>query len=275
MRKNKSASADRPRRFRISKAALIKIFLTALVLSAVYTAFRRFTDTPFFLVREVIVRQDGSLRSDSGQFNYLCGKNIFALSLSAESRRMSRSYPSYQQVRVSKFYPDKVFVDFIKRKPFACVHAAKTWYLDQDLVVFELPAQAAAPCVPVLTGIEKAISSADAGSRLENARASQSLVIIRHVKDAKALAGYMLTRVDVTVPNSFMLFFAVPEKTLRPPDEPPAPEASLKVKIGQEDIRQKLAVLETLLAQVSNRLYTIEYIDLRFKEPVIKFKERK
>ena len=48
----------------------------------------------------------------------------------------------------------------------------------------------------------------------------------------------------------------------------------MEVKIGREDIHNKLALLATLLAQVKNNIYNIEYIDLRFKEPVIKFREK-
>jgi hypothetical protein len=46
----------------------------------------------------------------------------------------------------------------------------------------------------------------------------------------------------------------------------------LEVKIGQGDISDKMRVLGELFIQLKKDLSNIKYIDLRFKEPVIKFK---
>jgi len=142
-------------------------------------------------------------------------------------------------------------------------------------VVFELAEASYAPDVPVITGIERMVSSADSGKRLESASVSQAVFAIRQVKSSKALEGHRLTRVDTSFTGSLMLFFDPAARKEQPAQQALfVPEAGLKVKIGPDDVRQKLAVLATVLSQVSDRFSTIDYIDLRFREPVIKFKER-
>jgi hypothetical protein len=49
----------------------------------------------------------------------------------------------------------------------------------------------------------------------------------------------------------------------------------LELKIGQDGIRDKIGVLGDLLQQLEKDLSNIRYIDLRFKEPAIKFKDAK
>jgi hypothetical protein len=52
-------------------------------------------------------------------------------------------------------------------------------------------------------------------------------------------------------------------------------EAGPQVKIGQDEIKNKMNILSNLIASVKKDLGNIAYIDLRFKEPVIKFKNVK
>jgi putative ubiquitin-RnfH superfamily antitoxin RatB of RatAB toxin-antitoxin module len=49
----------------------------------------------------------------------------------------------------------------------------------------------------------------------------------------------------------------------------------LEVRISQGNIVEKVAVMSGLMNQERNNLANIKYIDLRFKEPVIKFKDVK
>jgi hypothetical protein len=47
----------------------------------------------------------------------------------------------------------------------------------------------------------------------------------------------------------------------------------LEVRFGQGYINEKVDILGNLFVQARNDLANIKYIDLRFNDPVIKFKE--
>ena len=49
----------------------------------------------------------------------------------------------------------------------------------------------------------------------------------------------------------------------------------LEIKIGQDNIRDRINILSNLLIQLRDELGNIKYIDLRFKEPVIKLNSHK
>jgi hypothetical protein len=50
---------------------------------------------------------------------------------------------------------------------------------------------------------------------------------------------------------------------------------SLEVKIGQDNVKERIAILSGVIAQSRNDLANIKYIDLRFKDTVIKFNDVK
>jgi cell division septal protein FtsQ len=49
-------------------------------------------------------------------------------------------------------------------------------------------------------------------------------------------------------------------------------DSGLEVRIGQDNTKARIELLEDLLNQTKNELNKIKYIDLRFKDPAIKFK---
>jgi len=52
-------------------------------------------------------------------------------------------------------------------------------------------------------------------------------------------------------------------------------DMNIEVKIGQGFINDKVSILSSVLVGAANGLDKVKYIDLRFKEPVIKFTDTK
>jgi hypothetical protein len=52
-------------------------------------------------------------------------------------------------------------------------------------------------------------------------------------------------------------------------------QAVFEIRIGNDNIKQKVSALNALFTQLMNDPGNIRYIDLRFKEPVIKFRDVK
>ncbi|MDD5348083.1 MAG: hypothetical protein PHT59_05665, partial [Candidatus Omnitrophica bacterium] len=227
-----------------------------------------------FVVTGIVVRQDGTVRQDASEFVYLKGRNLFDLDVRREARQIAGVYPSYQQVRLIKFYPNQLFIDFVKRKAVACIRGQRLLYVDENLVLFRLPEEAPQPAVPEITGITRGLSQAKAGTQCRLSQVTLAMQIISQLARAKALGERRLSRVDVLDPAnaSFFVFIGQPAAGGEVHGAPAA--RLLQVKIGNESVSERVKFLATLLAQVENNLYNIEYIDLRFQEPVIKFKER-
>jgi cell division septal protein FtsQ len=275
MKKNRSRIEPRRYDRQLDKVLIAKVIASVILISLTLALYQRLKRSEYFLVKDVTVRKGSNITQDEKNFVYLKGRNIFDLNLEKEAKNVAYYYPSYQKIRITRFFPDHLVVDFLKREPMAVIRSSRNFYIDDNLVLFELPDSPAGSALPVISGVDKYISGAKYGTKCGSQAVVKALDIIRQMRENKVLKGYRINRLDMSGPdNPATIFLAsVPPAGYTKTDFA-ALEQNLEIKVGWEDIRNKLALLATLLAQVKNNIYNIEYIDLRFREPVIKFKER-
>jgi cell division septal protein FtsQ len=275
MKKNRSRTEPRRNNRQLDKVLIARLIASVVLISLVLSLYQRLKRSEYFLVKDVTVRQGSNITQDEKNFVYLKGRNIFDLNLEKEARNAAYYYPSYQKIRITRFFPAHLVVDFLKREPLAVIRSSRNFYIDENLVLFELPDSPAGIDLPIISGVDKYISVAKYGTKCGSQAIVKALNIIKQMRENKVFKGYKINKLDMSGPdNPATIFLAsIPAAGYTKTDFTPL-EQYLEVKLGWEDTRNKLALLATLLAQVKNNIYNIEYIDLRFKEPVIKFKER-
>ncbi|MGE5308449.1 MAG: cell division protein FtsQ/DivIB [Deltaproteobacteria bacterium] len=219
----------------------------------------------FFSVKKVIIREKDDITENESAFAYFNGRNIFAVDLARESQRIALSFPSYRKIRLTRFLPDCIFVDFLRRTPVACIRAAKPLCVDDAAVLFELEKPAEPLGLPVIAGIERKLGQYRPGRICLLKELAVSLEVIRAAGQDKTLSRYRLGTIDVSTPASIVCF-------LYPREAVAAGDAALEVRLGAESVAAKLQILATVLTQMRGNAANIKYIDLRFNEPVIKFK---
>lgn len=248
----------------------IIIFITLFI--AVRYLEKALSQSDYFRIKEVVTNKPG----EGTDFSYLEGRNIFGIDSKKESGRISELYPAYKSVRLIKVLPNRLFISFVDRKPLAYVKLYRYFYLDDDLVLFDVPKATLEPSLPLITGLEAKIPGPKAGKQYNIKEAAAALNIIKAVKINNLLKDYRIKRIDVISPNNISCFMLKP---LPPPDYPKAKNMAeyqgIEVKIGQDNINDKIRILAGLIFQLKDELNNIKYIDLRFKEPVIRFKDVK
>ncbi len=225
-------------------------------------------NSDYFKIKDIV-----SSRPQEGiDFSYFIGRNIFALDLKNESGYISELYPVYRKIRLVRLLPDRLFVVFTPRQPLAYVKLYRYFYVDSDLAVFEVPQELADEDLPVIVGLEKKILAVESGKQYNIKDLGLALNIIKEAKLNSALKNYKIKRIDVTnaVNTSFFI-----QRSGNTRGRAITGIELLEVKIGQDSITDKTRVLADLLTQLENDLNDIKYIDLKFKEPVIKFKDAK
>jgi cell division septal protein FtsQ len=275
MKKNRLKETSPRNDFQLDKVLVAKVILAVILISLALTLYQRLKRFECFRVADVTVRHGVNVAQEEKNFVYLKGRNIFDLDLDKEARYVAYYYPSYQKIRITRFFPANLVVDFLKREPLAVIRSSRVFYIDENLILFELPEGAAEVELPVITGVDKHVSGAKYGSKCGSAAVGSALSIIRQMRENKVLKGYKIKKLDMSgADNAATIFLVNGPLGDYTKTGFVAPVQLLEVKLGWEETRNKLALLATLLAQVKNNIYNIEYIDLRFKEPVIKFKER-
>ncbi len=256
MKKSRKTSVDVSR---ISPASIAGFLAVALVLVAVVLyANRCLRRLPFFFVKDVIVRDGAAISPELARaFAYLKSRNIFSIDLKREARHIAALHPSYKKVSVVRFLPDQICVDIVKRKPVAAIQSQRgALMVDDQCVVFDADGLKDGVSLPVISGLEKQGYAPVPGMRYQSLPLKMALETIAAVKSNSGLRNYRLDRINVEESNTISLLLS----------------PQVAVKIGSDSIAEKIVILGTMVQQVGNNLDNIDYIDLRFREPVMKFK---
>jgi len=217
----------------------------------------------YFRIKEIIVKD-----ADASDLSYLKGKNIFVLDLKKESEYILESYPGYNKINLVRILPNRLFVDFIKRNPVALVKLYKYFALDEDGVLFNALAQPEESGLPVILGLETKIFGPKPGRSYNIREIIFALDTIKEIKRSKALKDYRIKKLDMATRANAAVFISLP-------GQKGAQECLLEVRLGADNIENKIAILGGIFAQGKFDLYKIKYIDLRFKGPVVKNKDAK
>lgn len=215
------------------------------------------TNLDCFRIKDIITSS-----ADDLDLSYLKGKNIFSVDLQKESGHISELYPVYKKIKVIRVMPNRLFVDFVKRTPVGIVKLYRYFLVDEESVLFNAPFEQIEQLdLPLILGLEIRIFGPKSGKKYSVRELTLALNIIKEVKANPALKDYKIKKIDVANPASASLFFINRE--------------DLQIMVNHEDIGGKINILGNLLAQLKNDLGNIKYIDLRFKEPVIKLRDVK
>ncbi|MDD2703531.1 MAG: hypothetical protein PHC33_05955 [Candidatus Omnitrophica bacterium] len=223
-----------------------------------------------FKIKNIVAREGRVL-----DFSYLKGRNIFTLDLERESRRVLLAYPYYKKIRLMRVMPNMLFADCVKRRPLVCVDANRRLFIDEENVVYAVPAQNMVLNVPLIVGLEKKIATPK-GFRKNTIQ--DLYYVLTLIKEAKTFLGaYPIQRIDMNQKGQAEFFIPFKSADIlreaRNKELRAIPEG-LEVKVTFDDIRDKVKALAGLLQQCREDLYNIQYIDLRFKEPVIKQRQK-
>jgi len=249
------------------------IIYLAVILLAIFLLigyiWKVLTTSDFFSVKKVVVRNSNLY------FDYLKGRNIFSLDLDSQSRNVFSNCPDCRKVRFSRILPDCIVVDFLKRQPVALVNFYKNFALDQQGILFYPASTSDLGALPIIYGLETKIFAPKPGIKYKRPELDLALDIINELKANKAFSAFTLKRIDVSSLQSAGFFILLPKQIANYILPLPQSEWSgFEVRTGEGNIRQKLMILGGLIMQARKDWGNIKYIDLRFKEPLIKLNNK-
>lgn len=251
------------------RLAILSIIIFMALFSVIVYVGKIFKNSDYFKIKDIVVNK-GNAGVD---FSYLVGHNVFNIDLNKESGYISELYPAYSNIRLIRVLPNRLFVGFTERKAIAYIKLYRYFCVDKDSVLLSLPQEVQEFQLPVILGLETKIFGAKPGRQYNIKELTLALDIIKEIKINSLSRNYMVQKIDVTSFTKASCFI-IP---LEPPDSPQGKNVKefngLEVRVGQDNISDKVRVLAGLFIQLKSELKRIKYIDLRFKVPVIKFKD--
>lgn len=211
----------------------------------------------YFKIKDIAANEDDT----EGAFSYLKGRGIFNIDLKKETGYISGLYPAYKKVRLVRILPDRLAVYFSRRSPVAYVKLYRVFCVDAEGVLFDPYSGQEAQELPVITGLETKIFGAKSGGKYAAKELRFALAVLEQIRQNPGLEGYPVKRLDVAnTVNTTCFLSLVPGKDF------------LEVRLGQNNVQDKISILSGMLMRMKKDLVKIKYVDLRFREPVVKLK---
>lgn len=246
------------------------IIIVLVVSLAIGYIWKVISTADYFTIKEVMVRQP-----DVADFSYLKGKNIFCVNLNEEIRGILKDYPNYKKINLVRVLPNRIFVNFQERIPLAFVRLGKDYAVDETGTLFYIPLKPVDLGLPVISGLGSKLANARPGSRNRVRELALALTIAAELNKNKVFREYRVSTIDVSSLANTTIFISLPaELTVSVILGKNKIPKDLEVKVGQEDLKSKISFLAGLLVHNRADLAGIEYIDLRFKDSVIKLKDK-
>ncbi len=233
---------------------VVIIMLVCVVVLVCMSLGKSLKHSGYFTVKNIVVNEHLQ------ELSSLRGCNIFSVNLSKVSGYLLAKYPDYRQIRLIRILPDKLFIYFSRRVPVARVKLYREFYVDKDAVLFNIGSVEDVREVPRLTGFDSIIFGPKAGKKYPLKPLEEALNIIKEFSLNKSLQEYRINRIDLAHNRNLILYLSLQD-----------PSLLLEVRLGQDSIKDKINILGSVLWQAKADSLNIKYIDLRFKEPVIKF----
>jgi len=238
--------------FKILIVGVLGIFILFVVIQKSLSFFR---NAELFMVKEIV--KDPSLAFiESRYLTQLKGQSIFDVDLKATQRRIQAAHPEIFGLRVERRFPDKIAVAAQQRLPFASTTLeGKDMILDKEGVVlgFRSLARGKLPYIRMSDAIGKPML----GKPLRSRQIQVGLEIIEAMQTDTHVKEYHMATMKADNLSKIEIYFS----------------NNMKVIMDKDKISQKVRNLGILLSHGNIDLKGVQYIDLRFKEPILGTRE--
>ena len=184
----------------------------------------------------------------------LIGQNLWSVDLQGLAYELKKQQPNLKRLRVIRVLPNTLKVDALERRPISQLQMGKWYAMDAD--GFILPDGKNTPWdgLVALKGIGSPRSPLKVGKENSSERIEQALRIVEHITSSSYIGAHKLTALDISDPNQLNL-------TL---------DDAIQIRCGsEEELTSHLQRLKKVFRIVAAKPVEINYIDVRFKEPVI------
>ncbi|MGE0269186.1 MAG: cell division protein FtsQ/DivIB [Candidatus Omnitrophota bacterium] len=239
----------------IIKSSVIVVIIIAALAACLFLFDRTasyFNESERFSVQTIVI--DPTLQFiQRRDLVRLQGKNIFQIDLQDVEQGLLMKYPQISELRVEKKFPNQIHLLAKKRKRLAQFeHNNKYLVLDDEGVILS-ESENKDNELPSIGGPKIKIDSINPGGKVNNVEIMAGLKIIKSFNENTTLSSYKIMNMDVDQLSRILLHL----------------DRDIKAIIDDQRINYKIKVLGIVLTQGNLNLKEVNYIDLRFKEPII------
>lgn len=227
---------------------IFSVFLIFLIGQRVYVFIKK---ADIFQIREVVVSPDLGF-IEKRHFSALKGHSIFDVSLNALYVRLKTLYPQMDQLRIVRKFPDTIMISAKRRDPvLMLIQGDREIFIDSEGVVVS-KGNSSGLTLPVVIGL-RSFPETRTGQNIKARDMTLALDVLHAFQSREPLRPFNIASIDVGNFSKVTVLL----------------NNGLQVFVDSGKIDKNAQQLAVVLSQESLDLNTLEYIDLRFKEPVL------
>jgi cell division protein FtsQ len=248
---------ERKKQLGINLLKLVEGVLILAVLSFIGTKIYHFMlNAPYFAVKNIKIEGVKALsKEEVSNFSKAYQEdNIFRVSLSDLENNI-KSLPAVKNVRISRILPDTILVKVTERMPIGLINRDGVLYcLDEEGNVFKLASRDTGIRLPFIAGFESDVLN----GKIKNIpRINLISSLMKELLSIELPVAGQLLAVDIQDPDNIVL----------------QTRNYGRIALGTanfDELRKRLIKLTRILEDIKQRPIGIEYIDMRFKNIVVK-----
>lgn len=205
-----------------------------------------------FAVKTIVI--DPSLKFiQHRDLNVMQGKSIFEVDLQDMEQKLMLKYPEISELRVERKFPDQIHLVAKKRVQLAQLpHESSFLVLDDEGVVMA-KSERKNKELPSIEGFKIPRGPVQLGNRIRYNQVKTALDIVRSFNANTSLSSYRIDNLDVDQTSKILVYL----------------DKDIKAILDDQRVDRKINVLGFVLTQGNLDLREVNYIDLRFKDPII------
>jgi cell division septal protein FtsQ len=215
-----------------------------------WSVWRYFQRSDTFLIANVILSPDAPLTITQP----LIGENLLAIDIRQLSEDLKRQQPSLKDVQVIRQLPNTLRIVPVQRTPVAQLQLER-WYPvdDQGFIVPEASPEPHERLVR-LVGIDRKSGTVRAGQENSDEKLQLALRVLKTVRRAPISVSRRVVEVNVVDPQQIRFLM----------------DSDTEVRCGTEaELDAHLQRLKGALQAIARQSMDVQYIDVRFHEPVV------
>lgn len=238
---------------------LIFIIVLVVIILGVFNWLRAFiVESAYFKVDKVELVLIGRVPLMSDTVKRLLsihkGRGIFEVDLGATRDYVLSNYPEVRTLVINKVLPNKLVLHIRPRRPIAQLSLPSGFCLvDPEGVVLPGLRSLASEGLPIISGIDSRSILASTGKKYEYAGFKKALRLLEVINQTRFSQEHEVHMIDVSDEKNLSLYI----------------EGGIEIKIGSEDFKNRLAMLEKTFETGRLDKSQIKYIDLRFGNVII------
>ncbi|MDD5006121.1 MAG: cell division protein FtsQ/DivIB [Candidatus Omnitrophica bacterium] len=265
MRKSFRGTKNNKHQLRTLVITLVPTFAFLLSIWLLILGVRSYlNNSSYFNIKKVVLNGINDKKTAQQISAIFLNENIFGIDLGRKKDEIKIDNPQFHELEVTRNFPDQVTINLIIRRPLAQIKQRGFFLVDNEGVIVSDMSSTPFENFMIISNL-KGISSFSFGKKINIEQLKTGLRLVQSLRNILPQliplipqAASSRFEIDLAKYPSLYVYFT-----------------GIEVRFYKNNLDRQVQLFIKLLPSIQKRIDQVQYIDLRFMEPAVSFKNEK